>query len=238
MAVKNNVIHMKRRAGRARYAADRDYTPVLLKKGAPDMWLLLITVFLVGVGVIMVFSASYYDTLSSDPYEYLKRQGAFAAVGLMITLIAMNANFQKYRFLSKPLLYFTAFLLVAVFFFEDAHHVHRWIPIGPFNIQPSEVAKFTMSMYMANLLGRRNADPNHLGGDLGTIGAMLVILLVLIYKEPDLGAMVALSCIAMAILVTAGMHWLYVGAAAVAGGVPVITPVVGSIDSQAGPLML
>ena len=228
MAVKNNVLYMKRGLKTARYEPSPAKDIVPLKKGAPDMWLLLIAVFLVGVGVIMVFSASYYDTLSSDPYEYLKRQAAFAGIGFIITLAAMNADYQKYRFLAKPFLYLTVVLLIAVFFFEDANGSHRWIPLGLINIQPSEIAKFTITLFMADLLGRRNADPNDMGSGIGRMVVMLGIMLALIYKEPDLGATVALACIAMAILISAGLHWLYFGAAVIAGSTAVAALIMSS----------
>ncbi|MCL1805027.1 MAG: putative lipid II flippase FtsW [Clostridiales bacterium] len=233
MTAKSNVLYMNKgvKPVRSRPAAEVNTAP--LKKGTPDLWLLLIALFLVGIGVIMVFSASYYDTLSNDPYEYLKRQGSFAAAGVVITLIAMNVNYQKYRFLSKPVLYFTVFLLVAVFFFEEINHAHRWIPIGStgVRVQPSEVAKFAMSLYMANLLSKRSADPNDIKGALGHVAIMLLVILGLVYKEPDLGATISLACIAMAILLAAGLHWLYAGSAVVAGGA-LVAALVTSSDYQ------
>lgn len=96
-----------------------------LKKGTPDIWLFLIVVFLVGIGVVMVFSASYYDTLSSDPFYYLKRQGLFGLVGLAAMLTAMNFPYNKFRYFTKPLLLANILLLIVVFFFEDTKGSHR-----------------------------------------------------------------------------------------------------------------
>ena len=235
MASKSNVIYMNKAARQPKRKAINNESALPLKKGTPDMWIFLIVVLLVGIGVIMVFSASYYDTLSSDPYEYLKRQGSFAGLGLLISIVAMNVNYQKYRFLAKPLLYITIILLVAVFFFDDVHNTntHRWIPLGVsgINIQPSEIAKFTLSLYLASLFSKRSADVNRLGGELGHSLIVLMVMLALVYKEPDLGASVALACIAMAILITAGLHWLYVGSALVAGGA-VIAALVTSSNYQ------
>jgi cell division protein FtsW len=217
MAVKNNILYMKNSAPPMRRAVPRP-AAAPLKKGMPDMWLFLIILFLVGIGVIMVFSASYYDTLSSDPFEYLKRQSVFAAVGLVVMLLAMNVDYRKLRFLSKPLMYGTIILLAAVFLFDDTKGSYRWIPLGPINLQPSEVAKFTLALFMADRLGRRNADPNDLTGALGNVTIMLGIAAFLIYKEPDLGATVTLACIAMIILISAGTRWLYMIGTLVLGG--------------------
>ncbi|MCL1848326.1 MAG: putative lipid II flippase FtsW [Clostridiales bacterium] len=217
MATNSNVLQMNRAKNPARREAQSTST-LLLKKGTPDMWLFFITVFLVGIGVIMVFSASYYDTLSSDPFEYLKRQGAFAGIGLVIMLLAMNVNYLKYRFTAKYLLYGTFFLLAVVFFFEDIHSVHRWIPLGIINLQPSEVAKFTLSIYLADRLSKRNADPNDLPKVLGPLVLIVGLALLLIYKEPDLGAAVTLAGICVAILFSAGLSWFYIFGTALAGG--------------------
>jgi cell division protein FtsW len=196
--------------------------PVIrMKQGTPDIWLLLIVIFLVGIGVIMVFSSSYYDTLSRDPYEYLKRQAIFAGVGFFVVIIAMNFNYQSFRIFSTPLLCMSIFLLCIVFLFKDTHGSHRWIPIGTtgFNIQPSEIAKFTLTLFLANMFMKKNTDPNHLDrGKLGWLVGISALVLGLVYKEPDLGATVSLACIAMAILIAAGLNWIYTFAIVAIGG--------------------
>ncbi len=199
-----------------------------LKKGTPDMWLFLITLFLVGIGIIMVFSASYYDTLSSDPFEYLKRQGSFAAIGVVVMLIAMNFDYQRYRYFYKPLLVMTLVLLVVVFLFEDTKGSHRWIPLGIINLQPSEIAKFTLALFLAVFLSRREADLNDLRGDLGRVIIVLGLVLGLVLIEPDLGATMSLAGMAMVILIAAGLKWFYVAAAAVMGGGGVVFVIMNS----------
>ena len=188
------------------------------KKKTPDMWLLLLVLFLTGVGVIMVFSASYYDTLSIDPYYYLKKQGSFALVGIAVMLVAMQFPYQKIRFFCKPLFLVTLALLVIVFLFDDTKNTHRWIPLGLFNLQPSEVAKFTIALYLADILSRRNATPNSLQGDLGRIIPMVGLVLALVYLEPDLGATVTLAGIAAAVLIAGGLKWRYLIATGFVGG--------------------
>ena len=247
-ATESKVLYMNRGAKSARKSISYENLTAPMKRSTPDMWLFLIVIFLVGLGVIMVFSASYYDTLSKDPYEYLKRQGSFAAAGLVISIIAMNFDYQKYRFFSKPVFYVTIALLVIVLFLEDVNHTHRWIRIGStgINIQPSEVAKFALSLYLAKYLSRKKANPNEIKGTLRHVLAVLFITLGLVCIEPDLGATIALACIAMAILICAGLHWLYVASAAVLGasGVAVLLMtneyqmrrVQGFLDPWADPL--
>ena len=231
MVSSSNIVYLENRKRRNAIAARNAKTKSRLQggavvipmvKGAPDIWIMFIAVFLVGIGVIMVFSASYYNTLAADPLEYLKRQGSFAGIGFLIMLIVMNIDYQKYRFTAKNLLYITIFLLIMVFFFEDTNGSHRWIPFFGFNIQPSEIAKFTTVMFAADCLSKRHADPNDLKGALGVIAGVTGLIALMIYKEPDLGAAVIILCVAFVILLTAGLRWYYVicsvlgGSAAVA----------------------
>ena len=127
-----------------------------------------------------------------------------------------------------PILGFTFFLLIAVFFFKDTHGSHRWIPLGIINLQPSEVAKFTLTLYLADRLSKRKANPNNLRGELGRVIVVLGMMIALVHQEPDLGSAVVMAGISMAVLIAAGLYWLYVGAAAVVGGVVVSAMIMSS----------
>jgi cell division protein FtsW len=194
------------------------------KKGPPDLWLFLIVIFLIGIGIIMVFSSSYYDTLQSDPFYYLKKQSFFAAVGLGLMLLALNIPYGLYRHFAKPLLVVVIGLLITVYFFKDTNGSHRWIPmpIGGFKLQPSEIAKFAVALFISDIASRRNYNPNQLQGGLGKSLLILAVILGLIYKEPDLGTTVAIAAMSMVILLVAGLKWRYcigaglIGAAGVA----------------------
>lgn len=199
-----------------------------LKKGTPDIWLFLIVIFLVGIGVIMVFSASYYDTLSSDPFYYLKRQGLFGLVGLFIMLVAMNFPYDKFRMLNKAALMATIALLVVVFFFEDTKGSHRWIPLGPINLQPSEVAKFSVALFIADLLSRYKADPNDIRGDLGHVVIVVGLILGMILMEPDLGTTVLIAAMVMIMLLVAGLKWRYFLGTALVGAAGIVFVILNS----------
>ncbi len=186
-------------------------------KGSPDIWLFLIVIFLVGLGVMMVFSASYYDTIQSDPFYYLKKQGFFGLVGLGLMLIAMNIPYTRYRSFSKIAMAATAFLLVMVFFFEDKNGSHRWIPMGFFNLQPSEMAKIAIALYLSDQFSKRGADPNQFQGETGKHLLILAVMLGLVYKEPDLGTTIAIAAMSMVILLAAGLRWVYCIGTAAAG---------------------
>jgi len=179
------------------------------KKGPQDIWLFLIVLFLVGLGVMMVFSASYYDTIQSDPFYYLKKQGFFGLTGLVMMLAAMNIPYTRYRSFSKVAVAATAVLLMMVFFFEDKNGSHRWIPMGFFNLQPSEIAKFSLALYLSDHFSKRGADPNDFKGETGKVLLVLAVILGLIYKEPDLGTTIAIAAMSVVVLLAAGLKWSY-----------------------------
>jgi len=240
MTSRSNIIYLENRRRRNAIAARRVKiksrqealtVDIPLVKGAPDIWILFIAVFLVGIGVIMVFSASYYNTLARDPMEYLKRQGVFACVGFAVMLIVMNIDYQKYRFTAKNLLLISVVLLGVVFLFKDTNGSHRWIPFLGLNIQPSEVAKFTLVMYIADLLSKRNADPNNLAGELGIVILVSGFIALLIYKEPDLGSAITILAVAFVVLIAAGLRWFYVICSVCAGSASLLY-LIGSSEYQ------
>ncbi|MBE0343576.1 stage V sporulation protein E, partial [Paenibacillus sp. 28ISP30-2] len=97
----------------------RNTKPETRRRGTPDFQLLILTLLLVGFGVIMVFSASSSVALLNKDYNFdslyfVKRQAAFAILGLFIMFVAMNIRMEKYKKLFVPLFFITILLLVIV----------------------------------------------------------------------------------------------------------------------------
>lgn len=187
------------------------------QSGTIDLWLLLVIILLTGIGVIMVFSASYYETVQSDPFYYLKKQGGFALGGFVIMALAYKFPYRIYRVLVGPMILALVGLLIAVFFFDPINGSQRWIPLGGFNLQPSEIAKFVVPVFLADQLSKKNMDINRINNDTMKILAVLAVLLGLIYKEPDLGTTIAVAGVAMAVLVAGGLKLRYIFSVGLAG---------------------
>jgi cell division protein FtsW len=133
-----------------------------------------------------------------------------------------------YRRLREPAVVYSVLcivllMLVGAFFLDKSHATHRWIKLGPANIQPSELAKLAVILYLAWFLDlkRRNASAMEFRKEdfLQTIlpaAAPILICVALILAQPDLGTSVDIVLIAAAILFVAGLSWkwLAVGAAA------------------------
>lgn len=136
-------------------------------KGPIDLPFLMLTLLLVGFGLIMVFSASsasaYYEALSKhDPTYYIKRQLLFAVAGIVIMYLTSRLNYQQLRWMSVFVLGFSILLLVLVLIpgiGVERNHARRWIrSIGPIpQFQPSEIAKVGVVLYFSARLSKRDS---------------------------------------------------------------------------------
>ncbi|MGH9481919.1 MAG: putative lipid II flippase FtsW [Terriglobales bacterium] len=194
------------------------------KRLAHDRVLFAITLGLVTFGLVMVFSASALMAAEryQSPYSFVLRQAVGAALGLAAMLLIMRLD---YRRLKEPgvvyfLLCVTLFLLGAVFLLDRSHNTHRWLRFGPLSLQPSELAKPTLIIFLAFYLETRLRQLNQ-WTTLAPILFYLGMVCGLVVAEPDLGTTVALVLIAGCMLYVAGLRWRYLGYAAVAS-VPVL----------------
>jgi cell division protein FtsW len=175
----------------------------------------------------MIFSASAVtaEHQYGRPYIFLVRQAAWLILGIFGMFALMRTDYRRLR---EPSVVCTAvcvvlLMLVGTFFLDKSHATHRWIKFGPIGIQPSELAKLAIILYLAWFLDlkRRSAAAMEFNKDdflqtiLPAVGPILVFVL-LIVVQPDLGTSVDIVLIATAILFVAGLSWkwLVVGAAA------------------------
>ena len=137
----------------------------MAKRVSVDKWLFTVTLLLVFIGLVMVFSASAVMAKErfGSPYGFLVRQMAWAGAGIVAMLVIMNIDYRKYRRASVVFTFlgFTSLLLIAVFLFRDSHNTHRWIKLGGFSLQPSELAKPAIIFYLAYFLESRWQHINH-----------------------------------------------------------------------------
>jgi cell division protein FtsW len=192
-----------------------------------DRWLFGVTLALCLLGAVMIFSASAVtaEHQYGRPYIFLVRQAAWLILGIFGMFALMRTDYRRLR---EPSVVCTAvcvvlLMLVGTFFLDKSHATHRWIKFGPIGIQPSELAKLAIILYLAWFLDlkRRSAAAMEFSKDdflqtiLPAVGPILLFVL-LIVAQPDLGTSVDIVLIATAILFVAGLSWkwLVVGAAA------------------------
>jgi cell division protein FtsW len=190
----------------------------------PDRQLFGVTLALCFIGAVMVFSASAVTLgqQTGNGYTFLLRQLLWIVLGIAGMFWLMNTDYRKLR---QPRVIFTGLavtlvLLIAVLFLDRSHQTHRWIRLGPLSLQPSELAKLVVILFLAWFLEIRRAprgfgvnDPLHtIAPALGT--ALLMAVLVL--KEPDMGTACMIFLIAMVMLFVAGLSYRYIFATALA----------------------
>ncbi|HEX8353242.1 MAG TPA: FtsW/RodA/SpoVE family cell cycle protein, partial [Pyrinomonadaceae bacterium] len=196
----------------------------MARKLQADEWLFAGVVALALFGVIMVYSASAVVAAGENhsQYHYVVRQGVWTLAGLGAMLVGMRFDYGRLRNgkLAYGLLALTVVLLVVVFAFPPINGARRWIRLAGFSLQPSELCKLALAIFLARFLERRAGRE---GDFLRTfMPAVLVtgVLALLVVAEPDLGTAMMLAVICTAMLFTAGArlrHMALAAAPALAG---------------------
>jgi cell division protein FtsW len=168
--------------------------------------LVLVTLGLVAFGLVMVYSASSARAAlaADDPAYYLKRQALYALAGIVALVLLSRWDYRRLRYAVAPLVLASFALLVAVLVLgTPVNGARRWITFGPATIQPSEVAKLALAVWIAAYLTRHPA-PRSLGELLRPIGILVGSAMALVLVEPDLGTAVGVAIMVAAVLVVAG----------------------------------
>lgn len=167
------------------------------------------SVLLLATGLIMMTSASI-ETASSnynEPFYFLARQVVFMAVGIIVAIFAILTPMSFWKGASPSLLIFSYILLILVFVPGLGHEVRgsaRWISLGFFNLQPSELAKLFMVFYVASYLEKNiNEIKDNWGKFLWPLG-VAGFAAALLQQEPDHGAMVILLVTVFCLVFLAG----------------------------------
>ncbi|MFZ0298027.1 MAG: putative lipid II flippase FtsW [Candidatus Sulfotelmatobacter sp.] len=196
----------------------------MAKRVSVDRWLFTVTLLLVFVGLVMVFSASAVMARErfGSPYAFLSKQLIWAMAGLVAMVVAMRVDYRRYKHpaLVFSLMGLTTLLLISVFFLDRSHNTHRWIHASGFSFQPSELAKPMLILFLAYFLEARTKTMDDWRNTLAPAAAPVVVLLGLIVLEPDLGTAIACAGIAACILYVAGMRMRYFACAFGASLVP------------------
>lgn len=176
--------------------------------GPADALLAGAIVALVGFGVVMVYSASavYASEEYGDGQHFLIRHTLFALLGLFVLVAAAKVDYHRYRSLTYPILGGAVVLLlvVALGFGRSAGGAARWIQIGPINIQPSEIAKLALILWLAHSLSKKRLQIRSF--TIGFLPHALVagILMLLCLKQPDFGSAVMIGLLTFVLLFSAG----------------------------------
>src|SRR6202795_566633 len=187
----------------------------MAKRVSVDSWLFTVTLILVFLGLVMVFSASAVMAKEryGSGYFFLFRQVGWAATGIAAMVVAMKIDYRRYKHpgVVFSVLGVTTLLLISVFFLDRAHNTHRWIHFGGFSFQPSEVAKVAVILFLAYFLETRINSMHDWRNTLLQAVLPTLMFLVLIVLQPDLGTAIACAAITACIMFVAGLELRYLG---------------------------
>ena len=190
---------------------------VVRATGGVDVVLAAIVIALIGFGVVMVYSASAIEATVKfkDPQFFLKRQGAFAVAAVFALWLMSRLDYQRLKRFTYPVLLAVVLMLLAtvIGFGHRAGNAYRWIAIGPIHIQPSEVAKLGIVLWLAYSLSKKGERVKSF--NVGFVPHLLVVGLLgaLCLKQPDFGSTVVLVFLTFTLLFVAGARVPYIIAA-------------------------
>lgn len=202
-----------------------------LARGPLDLPFLALTLLLLGIGLIMLLSASYPSGYyrGGNPYDIFIRQAFFAVLGIVVMYIVSRVDYQRWRGLSLIVLIISVVLLLMVKvpgLGSSAGGANRWLEIpGLPRFQPSEIAKFAVILYFSARLSKRKErakgpyDPRHMGGrtlnklhevgflELLPYAGVLLLMIGLLALQPHMSATILILVVGASILFAAGIKF-------------------------------
>ncbi|MCF0140916.1 MAG: putative lipid II flippase FtsW [Mogibacterium sp.] len=223
----------KKQAGKEKrqYSSPKGFARGLATAFAESSYGILVLVLILSCfGVLMVFSAGYYQTVNMaepDPFYYLKRQGFFVLSGLALLAWAACFDYHKYKKYANLIIIASIALLVLVMLIgTGANGAQRWISIGPINITPSELSKLAVIIFTSVYVYE---DPDRIktaNKGLWILFAIMGVHALLIIKQPNLSTAIVICAIMVGIMFLAGLSWGWIGffvGSLVAGTFAIIT---------------
>ena len=201
-----------------------------------DGWLLLIVCALVGIGIVMIYSASGITAtwLTGDSAFFLKRQLIYLAGGLLFLIFGLKVDYHWYRRTAWPIFAGTILVLAAVLFVgTDVNGARRWIRLGFFNVQPAEIAKVTLVFVLAYSMTKKNDLMKTF-----SVGILPHIILIgcvvgLLLKQPDFGSSAIIVILTGVMLLVAGTRMIYLIGGAIVGGLGASPHLLGRLSHEA-----
>ncbi len=199
-----------------------------------DTTVLLLTVSLTFIGMVMVYSSSAIMAADRfhDGFYFLKRQVTYTALGFVCMAVATYFNYQNWRKLAFLSLGVSIVLLALLFVPGLGIRVGgamRWLRTPGFTLQPAELVKLAMVLYLAHSLTRKKEKVRSLTKGYLPYMIVLAVLLGMLLKQPDLGSAMIIAGVSMSMLIVAGVRWVYI-APTILMSLPVLYFLVMNVD--------
>jgi cell division protein FtsW len=181
------------------------------RKGQPDFILMILTFLLLGIGLVMIYSASQilaymeYD----DSAYFLKRQIVWACIGIFAMFVVMNIPYRAYKKL-VPLIIAILFVMMALVLTgmgEVRNGAQRWLDLGFITLQPSEFVKLGIIMYLASIYSKKQEYINDLARGVIPPLVVVAIFFILILLQRDLGTGMSIIFFTMVMIFCSGAQF-------------------------------
>ncbi len=211
-----------------------------LKSG--DFILVILTVGLVIFGIIMVFSASYYQSINEtsksgggNPYGYLTKDVMWAVLGFGLMLFTAVFDYRRYRKFAIPILIASFILLVLLMVPGIGHEgkgATRWIGVGSITIMPGEIAKIALIIFVAWFLSEKPQRIKSLTMGILPLFGICAVFGGLILIQPNMSTAITVVAIVILMMFVAGLSWLYCGGLVGLGAVGIAAIIITNPDSH------
>lgn len=176
-----------------------------------DYSLVIAMVLLLAFGLIMIYSSSMVVTvINFDPplpsHYFFVTQLKWLAIGTIVFFIALLLPYKIYERLMKPILFISLLLLIAVILIGSVYNYgQRWISLGGFNIQPSEVVKIGLIIYLAAIFSRKQEYIENFNRAVLPPLIVITVFFFLVARQPDLGTAIIILGISGVMIICSGM---------------------------------
>jgi len=196
------------------YSSPRRPGPVRAPGDELDPWLLWPALGLLMFGLVMVYSASIATAEGSkftghQPAFFLIRHAVFLTIGMVAAVVAFQVPLRFWQ-QASPWLFLAGVVLLAVVLIphvgRSVNGAQRWLPLGPINLQPSELMKLFAVLYAADYTTRKLGDMDSFRRGFLPMAGVIISVGFLLLREPDFGAFVVVAAIAFGILFLGGIN--------------------------------
>ncbi len=199
-------------------------SPPQMEPGPIDVSLAATLIALIAFGVVMVYSASavYAARMYGDSAHFLIRQTVFTVVALVVLVVCTRVDLDVLRKFTYPILLVSVIMMIAVALGlgKSAGGATRWLRLGPVNVQPAELAKLAMILWLAHSLAKKANRVRSFS--IGFLPHVIVmgLLMILCLAQPDFGSAVMIALLTFVVLFAAGARAGYL-----LGGVMIALPI-------------
>ena len=194
----------------------------IYQDGKLDPTFLILVLVLLTVGLICLFSSSYAYALQNygNSFHFIKKQLFFAVAGVCIMLFLSNVDYHFYKKFAWIIYFLSVIMLIVVLILpplQEGFDYKRWLKIGSFSFQPSEIAKFAIILLFSKLIANNSKNMKKFSFGIATLGALLALVCGLVVVETHLSATLLIFAIGVSLMVVGGIKARYIAGGAVAG---------------------